>query len=81
MATSHDRGPAEQQGDGQPENMNELRAAAGGSALAGDQKNVPPRTSGASGESPHGGADEHRDGGHQSRGGSQADGDEELDAD
>ena len=38
MAMARDRGPAEQQGDGQPENMNELRDRSGGSALAGDGK-------------------------------------------
>ena len=81
MATSHDRGPAEQQGDGQPENMNELRDSAGGSALAGERKNVPPRASSASAESPHDGSDGHRDGGRQPRGGSQADGDEEPESD
>jgi hypothetical protein len=81
MATSHDRGPAEQQGDGQPENMNELRDSAGGSALAGGQKNVPPRAPGASAESPRGRSDAHRGGEHQPRGGSQADGAEEPDSD
>lgn len=81
MATLHDRGPAEQQGDGQPENMNELRDSAGGAALAGEEKDVPPRAAGASAESLHDGSDEHRDRGHQPRGGSQADGDEDPDSD
>ena len=81
MAMSHDRGPAEQQGDGQPENLNELRDPAGGSALAGEEKSAPSRASGASTERSGAGTAERGDPERQPRGGSQADGDEVLDTD
>jgi hypothetical protein len=65
MATTGDRGPAEQQGDGQPENLEELRDPTGGSAMTDRGKDAPATDRAASSErtSP-------------SRGGSQADGDE-----
>lgn len=81
MATSRDRGPAEQQGDGQPENLDELRDPSGGSALAGERENASSRPGGAS-ASPRGkGEDAGRERGGESRGRSQADGEETLDSD
>ena len=80
MAMARDRGPAEQQGDGQPENMNELRDRSGGSALAGQAKDGPPRSGSASGrDASRATGDESRD----SQGDGSAleeDGDEVLDA-
>ena len=80
MAMARDRGPAEQQGDGQPENMNELRDRSGGSALAGKGKDVPPRSASASGrDASRSAGDDSRD----SQGDGSAleeDGDEVLDA-
>ena len=65
MDTTPDRGPAEQQGDGQPENLEELRDPSGGSAVTGGGKDASARHRDASGERTS-----------SPRGGSQADGDE-----
>ena len=78
MATSRDRGPAEQQGDGQPENLHELRDESGGSALADDEKNASGRPGGASGS--RGDEEAMSRQRREGQGGSQADGEEVIDA-
>lgn len=81
MATSRDRGPAEQQGDGQPENLDELRDPAGGSALAGEGEDAPARPGGASASPRDGGAAPAPERESESRGRSQADGAETPESD